>query len=98
MEQNIQLLLGPFGALVLLLIIGKYGFTFLTKLIEKQDLVSEKRANMFDSLHNSTLKHIHAQTEAVRSLSESVTTLATKINSCPVRLKNYVEKETQTNN
>ncbi len=72
MPEWIQLMLGPGGALVVLSVISVRGFKFFSAMIVRQDKKHDAQEVRFNELLTSTLKHIHAQTEAVRILSEKI--------------------------
>lgn len=72
MEDWVQLALGQGGALVVMILVSWKGFKFLTDMIEKQEKRSDLKSKKFDELHESTLSHIGAHTEAVKNLSNEI--------------------------
>ena len=64
--------MGPGGALVILLFLGRMGFKFLTDLISKQDVRYESLCREFKTLNTHTLEHIAAQTTATALQTEAL--------------------------
>ncbi len=73
MPEWINPILGPGGALVVLIIVSRGGFKFLTAIIEKQEIRNEEQSRRFETLHTSTLEHIHEHTTAITKLGEVIT-------------------------
>ena len=72
MDQWIQLALGQGGALVIMIWGARIGFKFLTGMIDKQEKRSALKSERFNDLHESTLEHISAHTEAVKELTKEI--------------------------
>ena len=63
-----QLALGQGGSIIILLYIGKTSATYLTGMIDKQEVKDEKRSKRYDELHVYTLEHINASTNEIKAL------------------------------
>lgn len=76
-------MMGPGGALIVLVVVGRAGFNFFTEMIRKQDEKYDKQVDRLATLHTSTLEHIHAQTLAVSQHTEALKLLSDSIKNCP---------------
>jgi len=76
-------MMGPGGALVVLVVFGRAGFSFLTDMIKKQDEKYDRQVKRLDEIHTSTLEHIHAQTVISGQQTEALKVLTDNIKSCP---------------
>ena len=68
-------LLGPGGAIISVIILGKIGFNFLIKLIEEQKVEQQKQAVLYRELHTKILEHITESTVATVLQTEVFKTL-----------------------
>ena len=75
--------MGPGGALVVLVVVGRAGFNFFTEMIKKQDEKYDRQVERLDKMHVSTLEHIHAQTLMTGQQTEVLRTLNDNIKGCP---------------
>jgi hypothetical protein len=69
MPTWIGLASGPFGALMLLIIIGRSGFKFFTKLLDKQEARFEKQSMKLNEIHLMTLDKFAEQAVAMTELT-----------------------------
>ncbi len=78
-SELITAIMGPGGAILAIVVAGKIGFTFLTRLLEKQDEKYQKQVDRLDKLHVRTLEHMHDQTLATSLQTETLKNLSEKI-------------------
>ena len=79
MEVWMDRIVGPHGALVLLVLVGIYIVKYLKENIIKHELKAEKQEKRLDEMHTSTIQHISANTNALERLSG-------KLTKCPARV------------
>ena len=91
MPEWMQLALGQFGALVIMIIGAKIGFTFLKDLLDEQKLLNTeqrelnaKQSDRYDELHTSTIEAIHANTMVLTKQAESLVRLYAEVGKCPL--------------
>jgi len=77
MPEWLPSLMGPGGAIIAVVILGKMGFNFLINMIKEQRVEQQERDVRLEKLQIKTLDHIHEntlatslQTEALRTLGE----------------------------
>ena len=77
MPEWLPQLMGPGGAVIAIIILGRMGFKFLIELLEKKDAQYQEQNARLDTLHTKVLEHIHEgnvatalQTEATKTLSD----------------------------
>ena len=77
-DQILPQMLGPGGALIILLVVGKMAFTFFTNQLAKQEARYDAQEKRQNTLHEKTLEALSAHTIAIERLTD-------KIDSCEVR-------------
>lgn len=65
-------LLGPGGALLVLLIVGRMAFNFFTTQLTKMEKRYDAQEERFNKLHSQTLQTVSANTRAIERLTDKI--------------------------
>ena len=79
MPEWLPAVMGPGGGIIVFIIAGKIGFTFLTELIKKQDAKYVKQDARLDTLHTQIMEHISKQTVATSLQTEAIRSLTARL-------------------
>lgn len=72
MQEWLPILLGPGGALVLMILVSRIGFKYFVTLLAKQEKRYEEQERRFAMLQISTLKRIHELSDAIENLTKEI--------------------------